>query len=84
MHQMRTTLDIADDVLAAVKELARREGLTAGEMLSLLARRALTSPPPEDGEIRDMPVVFGFHPFPPGKTLVTNEVIDDLRDRDGL
>ncbi|WP_239490953.1 CopG family transcriptional regulator [Luteitalea sp. TBR-22] len=81
---MRTTLDIEDDVLAAVKALARKEGLTAGEMLSLLARRALTSPPAELGDIRDRPVVFGFRPFPPGKTLVTNEVIDDLRDRDGV
>ena len=81
---MRTTLDIEDDVLAAVKALARKEGLTAGEMLSLLARRALTGPPAEGADIREMPVVFGFRPFPPGEKLVTNEVIDDLRDRDGL
>jgi hypothetical protein len=84
MHQMRTTLDIEDDVLAAVKELARREGLTAGEMLSLLARRALTTPPVEASSRREPAALHGFRPFPAGEKLVTNEVIDDLRDRDGL
>lgn len=50
---MRTTLDIDDDILAAAKELARAEGKTAGQVLSDLARRALTSPadgPPGMGE----------------------------------
>jgi hypothetical protein len=41
---MRTTLDIADDVLQAAKERAKRERKTIGEMISELARRALTSP----------------------------------------
>jgi hypothetical protein len=38
---MRTTLDIADDVLQAAREQAKRERKTIGEMLSKLARRAL-------------------------------------------
>ena len=37
---MRTTLDIDDDLLAAAKELARRERTTAGEVISRL-RHAL-------------------------------------------
>ena len=41
---MRTTLDIDDDVLAVAKERARLEKKTAGEVISELARRALTSP----------------------------------------
>ena len=41
---MRTTLDIADDVLQAAKERARREKKTAGEVISELARSALTMP----------------------------------------
>ncbi|MGE3841116.1 MAG: hypothetical protein AB7I50_05970 [Vicinamibacterales bacterium] len=41
---MRTTLDIADDVLLAAKELAQREGRTAGQVLSELARRGLAAP----------------------------------------
>lgn len=39
---MRTTLSIDDDVLRAVKERARRESRTAGEVISDLAREALT------------------------------------------
>src|SRR5262245_8617375 len=41
---MRTTLDLDDDILQAVKELARAEGKTAGQVLSELARKALTQP----------------------------------------
>ncbi|MFT4103291.1 MAG: CopG family transcriptional regulator [Burkholderiaceae bacterium] len=41
---MRTTLDIADDVLFAAKELARREKKSLGQVISELARRAFTLP----------------------------------------
>ena len=41
---MRTTLDIADDILQAAKERARREKKTAGEIISELARSALNAP----------------------------------------
>lgn len=81
---MRTTLDIENDVLAAVKDLARREGRTAGEVLSMLARRALTSPGPGGDAALEPPAVLGFRPFPAGHTLVTNDVIDDMRNRDGI
>ncbi len=40
---MRTTLEIADDVLQAVKERSRREGRSMGAVLSDLARLALTA-----------------------------------------
>ena len=38
---MRTTLTIDDDVLAAVKDLASRNGQSLGEVISGLARQAL-------------------------------------------
>jgi hypothetical protein len=38
---MRTTLDIEDDVLAAGKEMARQQGLSAGQVVSKLLRSAL-------------------------------------------
>jgi hypothetical protein len=37
---VRTTLDIEDDVLAAAKELARRQGTSAGQVVSRLLRAA--------------------------------------------
>jgi hypothetical protein len=39
---MRMTLDIADDVLQAAKELASVRGETTGQVLSDLARKGLT------------------------------------------
>lgn len=78
---MRTTLDIADDVLQAVKERARYERKTAGEVISELARQALTNPstPGVTGEPKS---VFGVRPFPSGGHLVTNDLIDKLREDD--
>ena len=41
---MRTTLDVADDVLFAAKETARRQKLSVGTVISDLARRSLMQP----------------------------------------
>jgi hypothetical protein len=82
---MRTTLDIADDVLIAAKELARREGKTAGQVLSELARRALSRPePPVDGQrdLEEREEFFGFCPLPSRGVVVTNELINRLREED--
>ncbi len=76
---MRTTLDIDDDVLLAAKELARREGATAGKVLSDLARKALLAVPGEGLAARQAPARYGFEPFPSRGGVVTNELIDRLR-----
>jgi hypothetical protein len=76
---VRTTLDIADDVLRAARELARRERKTIGEAVSDLARRALIAMP--DGiSAREPEAVYGFRPFPSRGGIVTNETIDALRE----
>ena len=61
---MRTTLDIADDVLQAAKERAQRERKTVGEMISDLARRALTSAP-EAHAVNEPDAIHGLRPFAP-------------------
>jgi hypothetical protein len=78
---MRTTLDIADDVLQAAKERARREKKTAGEVISDLARSALTASPPTPG-VREPKARYGFRPFPKRGGIVTNDLIDKLREDD--
>ena len=78
---MRTTLDIADDVLQAAKERARRERRTAGEVISELARRALNFPS-EPAHARPPKPRHGFRPFPKRGGIVTNELIDRLREDD--
>ncbi|MBW3604573.1 MAG: ribbon-helix-helix domain-containing protein [Actinobacteria bacterium] len=76
---MRTTVTIDDDVLLAVKERARRERRTIGDVLSDLARQALTGrhraavgPEPDS--------FFGFEPLPHRGDTVSNELIDRLRE----
>lgn len=78
---MRTTLDIADDVLLAVKDRARREKRSAGELLSELAREALTHRY-RVSEVREPETFYGFEPLPPRGEAVSNELIDRLRDED--
>ena len=78
---MRTTLDIADDVLLAAKEHARREHKTLGQMVSELARRALTLAPDTKGGREPQPV-FGLKPFSRRGAIVTNDLVDRLRDDD--
>jgi hypothetical protein len=78
---MRTTLDIADDVLLAVKERARREKRSAGEVLSEMAREALTHR--HQAAARTKPEsFFGFEPLPHRGAAVSNELIDRLREED--
>jgi hypothetical protein len=81
---MRTTLDLDDDVLASAKEIARREGRTAGQVLSDLARRALTrqATPEAATKAATNTAAHGFAPFAARGALVTNAVVQALRDQD--
>lgn len=76
---MRTTLALDDDVLLAVKERARRENRSAGEVLSDLARQALTQEQHSNSES-----FYGFEPFERRGTAVSNALIDRLRDEEGV
>ena len=76
---MRTTLNVADDVLLAAKSLARRDGSSLGAVISELARKGLNGGslddlPPENDEFH------GFRPLPKRGKPVTNELIDRLRE----
>ena len=78
---MRTTLDIDDDVLEAARERAKRERQTIGEQLSALARRGLNAPAGVQG-VREPTSAYGFQPFPSRGGIVTNEMINKLREED--
>ena len=77
---MRTTLSIDDDVLVAVRERARRERRTAGEVLSDLARQALTG---GHRPAESAPGRHGFSPLPRRGPAVSNALIDRLREDEG-
>jgi Arc/MetJ family transcription regulator len=79
---MRTTIDIEDDVLAAARELARLQNVSAGYVVSKLMREALSGHRlQEQTEVRQ---VGGFRPFPARGVVVSNGQIDQLRDLEGV
>ena len=80
---MRTTVSVDDDVLLAVKERARREKRSIGEVLSELARQALTHhyETVEDNEPESF---YGFEPFPHRGEAVSNTFINQLREEESV
>jgi hypothetical protein len=84
---MRTTLDIADDVLLAAKEIARRDKSSIGAVLSDLARQSLlgrqAGPEPAAATV-DRLARLGIRPLPRGSAIVTNELINRIRDEEGI
>jgi hypothetical protein len=77
---MRTTINLDEDVLLAVQERARREKRSAGQVLSELARQALTAqrgPTGDAGMSR-----HGFQPLPRRGAAVSNALIDRLREEE--
>ena len=81
---MRTTLDIDDPVLEALKELARRQGRTAGAVASELIHRALSQS--QVAGTPDTAARHGFRPFAAGLAdpRVTNERVNRLRDESAV
>jgi hypothetical protein len=74
---MRTTLAIDDDVLAAAKHLAQREGQTLGVVISALARQGLSRPNRGPRSERNgIPLL----PRRKGTLPVTLELVNQLRD----
>ena len=96
---MRTTLDIDDDVLLAAKDFAWRDKKTLGQVISEWSRSALQNPAvlqkskaskskskpslsDEDQRFYDL----GFRTLPnrEGVTGVTNELVNRIRDEEGI
>jgi hypothetical protein len=82
---MRTTIDIEDDVLAAAKELARLQNVSAGHIVSKLMRTALAGGQPQTmlGS-ENIPQIGGFRPFASRGVLITNDLVNDLRDKEAV
>ncbi|MDE0173090.1 MAG: hypothetical protein OYH76_04640 [Defluviicoccus sp.] len=82
---MRTTLNIDDDVLLAIREIARRESKPAGAVISGLLRQSLAGGYRSGAGDRSEPSAaeFGFRPFRQRGGIVTNELIDRLREESG-
>ena len=76
IRAMRTTLDLDEDVLQAAKEIAAARGMTAGKVLSELARKGLT--PTRAGRVRNGVPLLPRRPA--GAPRPTMKQVNDLRD----
>jgi hypothetical protein len=79
---VRTTIDLDDDLLLAAKEVARRQNLSLGQVISRLARRAMTIP--VDSPPAESTRVAGFRPLPGRALVVGNDQVNSLRDAEGV
>ena len=73
---MRTTLDIDEDVLETAKEIAAKRGTTTGNVISELARTALTPRGKSSPKRNGVPVL----PRRKHGSPVTAAVVNRLRD----
>ena len=80
---MRTTLDIDDDVLQVAKSLAAAEKKTAGQVLSELARKALTRSD-EPFNVTKLEIVDGIPVLPSRGVVITKELVDRLLEEADL
>lgn len=82
---MRTTLDIADDVLAVAKDLARAEGKTLGKVISDLARSTLTAPSAGSAGFAKSGEAYGLGAWPalPNRqgVVVTTGMIERIEEQ---
>ena len=74
---MRTTLNLADDVLATAKMLAVRQRRPLGEVVSSLIRRAVEPVPMPPAERNGIPLF----PVSQGARPVTPEIVSELLDQ---
>ncbi len=75
-YPMRTTLDLDDDILAAVKSLAASQSTSAGRVASALIRKSLT-PKTAKRRYRNGVPLFTF-PRQAG-VVVTSEMVKKLQ-----
>jgi hypothetical protein len=81
---MRTTIDLEYDTLFAAKDIARAEKTSLGKVISRLVRQALTGGAAPQSTISLPATATGFVPFESRGVVVSNELINRLRDAEGV
>ena len=72
---MHTSLELDEDIVAAAKELARKQGVTLGRLISELARKSLSAE--ATPKVRNGLPLFSPNAVTPRPGL---QVVNELRD----
>jgi molybdopterin synthase catalytic subunit len=87
---MRTTLEIDDDVMIAAKDVSRHKKISIGKAMSEIARKGLETGAvatlsgfSSEDELHRKLHALGVEPFDGGQ-LVTNEMVNALRDEESV
>lgn len=76
---MRTTLSIADEILAAAKRRARAQGVSLGQVVEAALRRDLAEPE-TDASRPEIPVFSGGDGPRPGLDLTSTRALHEALD----
>lgn len=79
---MRTTLTIDSDVLSAARDLAKYQKSTVGQIISDLARSALTDM--RKAQPSTASDVYGICPLPKRGVVVSNDLVNAIREEEGV
>jgi hypothetical protein len=79
-HQMRTTLQLDDDVVGMARVLARQKGSSLGAVISELARRGLRQPALDEGRPPARRNELQLLPLHPEGGPVDLQLVNSLRD----
>ena len=80
--RMRTTLTIDADVLSAARDLAAHRNVSLGQVISELARRSLVNS--DAGPATPENTFYGIAPLPRRGVVVSNDIINSIRDDEGI
>jgi hypothetical protein len=77
-------LSLDDDILLAAKDRARHSGVSVGAVVSDLARRGLRVGATGAVEAERGEEFMGFRPRAPRGAVVTNTIVNAIREADGI
>ncbi len=75
---MKTTINLDDDLMRAVRDRARRRGMTLTALISDALRRVIAEPVPAEFRL-DLPVTHGKRP--PAADIDSNAALEEYLDR---
>ncbi len=86
---MRTTLDLDEDVLYAAKQLAQQQRKSMGQVVSELVRDAFSAKLASAEATNSYSVSeplhqYGIFPLPNRGAIASNELVNKLRDDEGV